>query len=148
MYGKATSGEQLKSHTDYRINEQRAEVLRKIFRMYAPGHGHVTIPKTLNGERRRQNFVVEDPADADLKRLRVALRGRLAQFDRLMMSDIPIARQAFRKLLVGRIAFQAEVRDGARAYKLNWAIVTKPLLEPSGYIGMASPRGFEPLYSP
>ena len=101
-----------------------------------------------DGEKRLQNSVVEDPTEADLKRLRIALRGRLAHFDQLMLSDIPVARQALRKLLVGRIAFQPEERDGARAYKLSWSIVTKALLEPSGYIGMASPGGFEPPYSP
>ena len=99
-------------------------------------------------EKKLQNFVVEDPTDADLKRLRIGLRGRLAQFGQLMLSDIPIARQALRKLLAGRIQFLPEERNGARAYKLHWSIVTKSLLETSGYIGMASPGGFEPPYSP
>lgn len=101
-----------------------------------------------DGEKGLQNFVIEDPSEADLKRLRIALRGRLAHFNQLMLSDIPIARQALGKLLVGRIAFQPEERGGARAYKLSWALVTKPLLDASSYIGMASPGGFEPPYSP
>lgn len=41
-----------KSHTDYRINSEQADVLRRIFTMYAAGHGHVTIAKTLNGDPR------------------------------------------------------------------------------------------------
>jgi site-specific DNA recombinase len=101
-----------------------------------------------DGEKKLQNFIVEDPTDSDLKRLRIALRGRLAHFNQLMLSDIPIARQALRKLLVGRIAFHPEETNGSRAYMMRWSIVTKPLLEASSYIGMASPGGFEPPYSP
>ena len=57
-------------------------------------------------------------------------------------------RQALRKLLAGRIAFFPEEDRGTRAYRLRWSLVTKHLHEPSGYIGMASPGGFEPPYSP
>jgi hypothetical protein len=53
-----SSGEQVKSHTDYRINEAEADTLRRIFTMYAAGHGHVTVAKALSG----------DPAYADLSR--------------------------------------------------------------------------------
>ena len=52
------AGEQVKSHTDYRINKQEADTVRRIFRMYAAGHGHRTMALTLNG----------DPKCADLLR--------------------------------------------------------------------------------
>ncbi len=58
-----------------------------------------------------------------------------------MLSDMPVARQALRKLLVDRIAFQPEEANGTRAYRMRWSIVTKPVLEASSYIGMASPGG-------
>jgi site-specific DNA recombinase len=35
---------------EYRINEEEAEVVRRIFRMYAAGHGPVAIAKALNGD--------------------------------------------------------------------------------------------------
>ncbi len=50
VFGTNAKGEQVKSYTDYRINESQAEVVRSIFRMYADGHGHRVIAKTLNGD--------------------------------------------------------------------------------------------------
>ena len=41
--------EQVKSHTDYKINNEQAGTVRAIFRAYADGHGHTTIAKALNG---------------------------------------------------------------------------------------------------
>ena len=39
-----------RSHVELRINEAEAEVVRKIFRLYAEGHGFTSIAKTLNAE--------------------------------------------------------------------------------------------------
>lgn len=39
-----------KSHTDYRINEQQAEVVRAMFHMYADGHGAKVIAYCVNGD--------------------------------------------------------------------------------------------------
>ena len=39
-----------RSHVELRINEAEAEVVQKIFRLYADGHGFRTIAKTLNAE--------------------------------------------------------------------------------------------------
>ena len=50
VYADRPGGERVKSHTDYRLNEAQADVLRRIFRAYAAGHGHVTIAKALNGD--------------------------------------------------------------------------------------------------
>ena len=49
VYGTNGSGEEVKSHTDYKINEEQADVVRRIFKMYADGHGHMAIAKTMNG---------------------------------------------------------------------------------------------------
>src|SRR5258708_15707455 len=49
VHAKGVNGEQVKSHTDYRVNEEQAEAIRGIFRAYADGHGHTTIAKALNG---------------------------------------------------------------------------------------------------
>jgi site-specific DNA recombinase len=48
----ALNGEQVKSHTDYRINDEQADVVRRIFRMYCDGFGPTSIAKTLNGDPR------------------------------------------------------------------------------------------------
>ncbi len=52
VYRTGISGEEVKSHTEYRINADQADIIRRIFRMYADGHGHMTIAKTLNGDPR------------------------------------------------------------------------------------------------
>lgn len=39
-----------RSHVELRINETEAEVVRKIFRLYAEGHGFTSIAKALNAE--------------------------------------------------------------------------------------------------
>jgi hypothetical protein len=55
---------------------------------------------------------------------------------------VPLARQALRKLIAGRIEFRPEERDGERGNRLRWALVTKALMD--GNMGVASPQGFEP----
>lgn len=50
VYGTGEDGQQIKLYTDYRINEREAEIVRGIFTMYADGHGHAMIAKTLNGD--------------------------------------------------------------------------------------------------
>lgn len=39
----------VRSHTDFAIDASEAETVRRIFRAYAGGHGHVSIAKALNG---------------------------------------------------------------------------------------------------
>jgi site-specific DNA recombinase len=48
VYAAASNGSEVKLHTDYRVNDAEAEVIRTIFRMYAAGHGMKTIAHTLN----------------------------------------------------------------------------------------------------
>ena len=43
-------GRPKRSHVELRINEGEAEVVRKIFRLYAEGHGFTSIAKALNAE--------------------------------------------------------------------------------------------------
>ena len=49
---KNGAGELTKSHTDYSINKEQADTIRRIFRMYASGFGHTAIAKTMNGDTR------------------------------------------------------------------------------------------------
>jgi site-specific DNA recombinase len=98
-------------------------------------------------EQEFATLAIEEPSEVELRRLRAALRERLGRFEELLLADVPLARQALRKLLVGRIEFRPEERDGARHYHLRWGLSVKPLID-EGYIGVASPRGFEPRLPP
>ena len=93
-----------------------------------------------------QTLRIETPPDGDLRRLKASFSERLARFDDLLLSDVPMARQALRKLIPGRIEFRPVERDGKRGYDLRWSLATRALVE--GNIGMASPRGFEPRLPP
>jgi site-specific DNA recombinase len=52
--GVAVSGEQVRSHSEWRIDEAEAKIIRTIFRMYADGYGFATIAKVLNCDPRRR----------------------------------------------------------------------------------------------
>ena len=43
-------GGETKSHTDYRVNEEEAEVVRSIYRAYAAGYGPGSIARAMNGD--------------------------------------------------------------------------------------------------
>ena len=98
----------------------------------------------IGGERAA--LTVQAPSELEARRLRRSLRDRLAQFDELLLGDVPQARQALRKVIDSRIEFRPAERRGERGYHLRWSLVTSALV--GGYIGMASPRGFEPRLPP
>ncbi len=50
VYAQATGGQQVRSHTEYRVDPAEAEVVRSIFHMYADGHGMKAVARTLNGD--------------------------------------------------------------------------------------------------
>ncbi len=79
------------------------------------------------------------PLELDRARLRKALRQRLNEFDDLIYSDIPLARQALRKLLDGPITFEA----APEGYLLKGRTRIGALL-PKGYIEMVPRKGLEP----
>ncbi len=83
-------------------------------------------------------MAIEQPGEFELRRLKRAFRERLGQFEELLLSDVPLAREALRKLIAGRIAFEPLERGGERGYHLRWSLVTDALLD--GNIGVASPR--------
>lgn len=91
-------------------------------------------------ERERQELSVEAPSELEERRLRKSFREALGRFGDLLRSDVPLARQALRKVIAGRIEFRPEERDGARGYRLQWSVVPGALM--AGNIGGASPRGF------
>jgi len=68
----------------------------------------------------------EPPKEFELRRLRQVFKERLGKFDKLLRSDPVVAKQALRKLLVGRILFQP---DNKRDYRVQWKIGTSALLQ-------------------
>lgn len=48
--GTNGSGDQVRSHTDYRINQDEVNILMGMFQMYRDGFGLTRIAKTLNGD--------------------------------------------------------------------------------------------------
>jgi site-specific DNA recombinase len=46
-----------KSHTEYRINEEQAQVIRAMFRMYADGHGAKAIAYSVNGNLEQRELL-------------------------------------------------------------------------------------------
>jgi len=101
--------------------------------------------EALNSER--VCSLAEVPGVQDVKALRKALHGRLADFRGLVYGDVPKARQALRKLLVSPVEFVPEVEGGRSHWRLRGQTTIGPLLDPI-YLGVASPRGFEPRLPP
>ena len=93
-------------------------------------------------------LTMEQPSELDQRRIKKQLREQVGKFDELIHSDVPIARQALRKLMAGPIAFSPVLRDGRKGYALKWETKIGVLLSTPTYIGVASPRGFEPRLPP
>ncbi len=87
--------------------------------------------------------LAQAPTQLDTKRLHKALSERLGRFAELVRADVPVARQALRKLLAEPMVL--EPVDGH--YRITGQTKLGALLDPN-HIGMASPRGVEPLSSP
>jgi site-specific DNA recombinase len=94
-------------------------------------------------EQRLKVITFPTPSTRDIRALREAFRERLSRFRELIYADVPVARQALRKLVDGRIQFVPVERDGARTHDLRWNVRVGALAAP-GYQSVASPRGFEP----
>jgi len=91
--------------------------------------------------RERELWVLDTGSTTELEvaRLERTFRSRLDQFNDLPLPDVPRARQALRKLRVGRIRFVRTERHGQRAYHLQWSPQPKPLMD-EVHIPVASPR--------
>ena len=98
-------------------------------------------------ERDLEAFSIVEPSEIELRRLRAACAAWLGRFDDLLLGEVPLARQALRKRIPGRIEFHPEEHRGSRQYRLRWGLSVNPLIG-EGYINVASPRGFEPLLPP
>ena len=86
----------------------------------------------------------EEPSDLDQRRIKRALRGRLSKFCDLLHDDVPLARRALGKLLVGPIRF---IPVDFKSWRVEGETQLGALLTPTS-IRMASPTGFEPVSPP
>jgi hypothetical protein len=82
--------------------------------------------------------------DADIRRI---CREHVARFKDLLQGDVPVARQALRRLLIGKLRMSPVTVNGRRTLRFEGETTLGPLLDP-GYKGWASPRGFEPRLPP
>ena len=79
----------------------------------------------------------------ELERLKAAIIGRMGKFQDLMHADIPLARQALRKLLVGYIKCTPIIRDGRRDYAIRGETKLGALL-PTVSVTLVPRKGLEP----
>ena len=90
-------------------------------------------------EQRLADRRLEPPSELDRARLRKLLRQRLGEFDDLIRADVPLARQALRKLLDGPITFE----PAAEGYLFRGRTKVGALIS-KAYIGMVPRKGLEP----
>lgn len=87
-------------------------------------------------------------SEFDERRLRKACQEQMGRFKDLIYSNVPLARQALRKLLAGPIYFAPVVRleDRRRTFHFEGNVDAGPLLDRT-LTTLASPRGFVPYTS-
>ncbi len=89
-------------------------------------------------ERERAAMDTREPTELDLRRLRKDLAARMGSFKDLIFSDVPLARQALRKLLRDRagnfapLLFVPVVRDGRKTYDVRGSVNLNPLFNNIG----------------
>jgi DNA repair exonuclease SbcCD ATPase subunit len=83
---------------------------------------------------------VQPFTELDRKRLSKATSAKLGRFTELLHGDIPLARQALRKLLAEPMQFQPVVRQGCKTYSFSGVTKVGALLDPD-YIGGTPPCG-------
>ena len=98
-------------------------------------------------ERERNELGAEEPSELDLRRLRKAAEARIGRFKDLIHEDVPLARQALRKLFAKPLRFNPVVYNSRKTYRFEGHTQVGALIDPI-YLEMASPRGVEPLLPP
>jgi hypothetical protein len=79
----------------------------------------------------------------ELESLKAAIISRMGKFQDLMHADVPLARQALRKLLVGPIKCTPVIRDGRRDYTIRGETKLGALL-PTARVTLVPRKGLEP----
>jgi hypothetical protein len=81
--------------------------------------------------------------DGELEKLKQAIIGRMGRFQELVYADVPLARQALRKLLAGPIKCTPVVRDGRRGCAIRGEAKLENLL-PGASVTLVPRKGLEP----
>ena len=84
---------------------------------------------------------------ADEAEIRRTCGDLIGRFKDLLLGEVPLARQALRRLLDGPLRISPATVDGRRTLRFDGDTVLGPLVDPI-YKGMASPTGFEPVLPP
>ena len=96
---------------------------------------------------RERRALAHAPAALSPAEIRKLCGERLARFDALLLGDVPVARQALRKLLPEPLKISPATADGRRTLSFEGVSVLGPLLDPSPAKpvskGLASPRRAE-----
>ncbi len=97
-------------------------------------------------QARLSGLTAEIPSELALQRLKKAAYTHMGEFKDLIYSDVPLARQALRKLLPEPIRFVPQMIEGKRGFMLYGETKAGAIFSacPTG----ASPRGFEPRLPP
>ena len=97
-------------------------------------------------EREQAALVAAPPAWTPAE-IRAMCGQRLRRFPELLHGDVPVARQALRKLLPEPLRIRPVTADGRRTLGFEGTTVLGPLFDPT-HKGWATPRGFEPRLPP
>jgi len=73
---------------------------------------------------------------------------RIGRFKDLLLGDVPVARQALRKLLPEPLKVFPAVSEGRRTLRFEGDTHLGPLFDTRVYKGLATPRGCEPRLPP
>jgi hypothetical protein len=84
---------------------------------------------------------------ADEAEIRKTCGELIGRFKGLLLGEVPLARQALRRLLDGPLRVSPATVDGRKTLRFDGDTVLGPLVDPI-YEGLASPGGFEPPYPP
>ncbi len=108
--------------------------------------------KRLEELERELESLKQIPHSLDAADIRKMCRERLGRFEELLLGDVPVARQALRKLLPEPLKIAPVTIKGHRTLSFEGVTTLGPLLDlallPSAYKGLASPTGFEPVLPP
>jgi site-specific DNA recombinase len=133
--------------------------LERFMRLIADGKAPDTVLAEIKRREQRLTEVEREsralayaPAALSPAEIRKLCGERLARFDALLLGDVPVARQALRKLLPEPLKVTPATADGRRTLSFEGVTVLGPLLDPNptqpASKGLASPRGFEPRLPP
>jgi hypothetical protein len=81
--------------------------------------------------------------DGELERLKAAIIGRMGKFQELVYADVPLARQALRKLLSRPIKCTPVIRNGKKDYQVRGEAKLENLLAGAS-VGLVPRKGLEP----